>query len=224
MRVLLFGSALGSVVVAMSVLGGCASAPEPPRPTLTAEQCVSSDWRALGYSDGQVGRGTDWMQRHVTACAISGVTPDAEAYSAGMIEGHRAYCVPARGFRVAAAGRRYTNGWCAADLEPAFLTGYADGIIVHEAYQATVTADSRLAEARRRLDQVGYDTTAAEQRLAVEGITEAEVDSLRARLRNLRDERETTQRTIRELEWGVDESRRLYAETRSRYIPIYGAF
>lgn len=204
---------------------GCASGPPaPPRPTLTAEQCVSTDWAALGRADGLAGHGFDWMQRHVSACADSGITPDVDVYRAAMVEGQRAYCTPARGFSLAVRGRSYTNGWCAADLEPAFLTAYADGVIVQQSYQNTVTADSRLADARRQLDQIAYDTTTAEQRLAVEGITEAEVDSLRARLRNLRDQRETTERSMRELEWGVDESRRLYAETRSRYIPIYGTF
>lgn len=224
MRLKITGLVLAAGVAASGALSGCASAPQPPRPTLTAAQCVSTDWAALGYADGLAGHGFDWMQRHVTACAESGVTPDAEAYRASMTEGQRASCTAGRGFSMAVRGGRYTNGWCAADLEPAFLAGYADGVIVREAYQATVTADSRLAEARRRVDQIGYDTTAAEQRLAVEGITEAEVDSLRARLRNLRDERETAQRSIRDLEWGVDEARRAYAETRSRYIPTYGAF
>lgn len=164
------------------------------------------------------------MQRHVTACAETGITPDAEAYRAGIGEGQRLYCVPSRGFGLAATGRGYSNGWCPQDLETAFLTGFADGVIVRQSYQATVTADSRLSEARRQLDQIGYDTSAAEQRLAVEGITEAEADSLRQRLRNLRAERETAQRSIRELEWAVDEARRAYAETRSRFIPIYGTF
>ncbi len=204
---------------------GCASGPPaPPRPTLSADQCLSTDWAALGRADGLAGHGLDWMQRHVTACAETGITPDAAAYQAAMVEGQRAYCTPARAFSLAVRGRSYTNGWCAADLEPAFLVAYADGVVVQQSYQNTVTADSRLADARRRLDQIGYDATAAEQRLAVEGITQAEVDSLRARLRNLGNERETVQRSIRELEWGVDESRRLYAETRSRYIPTYGAF
>lgn len=216
------GSAVLCVAAAIAGLAGCASAPE--RPTLTAEQCVVTNWGAQGYADGLAGHGHDWMQRHVAACAESGVTPDAEAYNARMVEGQRAYCTPQAGFLLAARGRSYTNGWCASDLEPPFLAAYADGVIVQEAYRRTTTADARLAEVRRQIDQIGYDATAAETRLGVEGISQEESDALRLRLRGLREQRETAQQSIRDLEWAVDESRRAYAETRSRFIPTYGAF
>jgi len=222
MRTDLKSVTLLSAVAVLAGLAGCASAPE--RPTLTAQQCLVTDWAAQGYADGLAGHGRDWIQRHVTACAESGVLPDAEAYNARIGDGQRAYCTPQNGFLLAARGRSYTNGWCASDLEPAFLVAYADGVIVQEVYRRTTTADSRLAEVRRQIDQIGYDMSAAQARLGVEGITEEEASALRLRLRSLRDEREAAQQSVRDLEYAVDDARRAYAETRSRFIPTYGAF
>lgn len=105
MRLLTFGA-----FAALAALGGCETT---PRPTLTPEQCVATDWTAQGYRDGSAGWGFDRVRRHGEACTESGVTPDFEAYSAGLLEGQRAYCTPANGFRVAARGGGYTNGWCA---------------------------------------------------------------------------------------------------------------
>ncbi len=53
-------------------LAGCASG-------MDSAECVTADWRAIGYEDGSQGRGTGAFAARRKACADHGVTPKFEA-------------------------------------------------------------------------------------------------------------------------------------------------
>lgn len=72
------------------VLTGCAS-----QPGLTAEQCASADWRAMGFSDGQSGLAMTALNDEIMACKTHGLEPDLKAYIAGRDTGLATYCLPA---------------------------------------------------------------------------------------------------------------------------------
>ena len=46
--------------------------------TMSQEQCLRGDWRAVGYGDGVDGRPMSRLDDHAKACAKAGVTPDAK--------------------------------------------------------------------------------------------------------------------------------------------------
>ena len=94
--------------------------------TLSKEECLSADWRMIGYEDGSRGYPTQRIGKHREACADHGVAPDYETYLTGHREGVRQYCTPSRGFTLGRSGTRY-NGVCPADLETAFLAAFDDG-------------------------------------------------------------------------------------------------
>lgn len=100
------------------IAAGCA--------TLSEEECLQSDWRAIGYEDGAQGYPAERIGEHREACAKHGVTPDLEAYRAGREEGLQAFCRPEGGFRAGAEGRTY-EGVCPPELEVAFMPAYEQG-------------------------------------------------------------------------------------------------
>jgi hypothetical protein len=106
------------VVVAALVLGGCASIGE--------DECLAMDWRTVGYEDGAAGMGIERLTWRRQACAKYGVAPDLEAYRRGRDEGLLEFCVPGNGFRVGAAGQRY-SGACPDLLADEFLVAYEAG-------------------------------------------------------------------------------------------------
>lgn len=106
---------LSATLVAM---GGCAS--------MSAEECMVSDWHTIGYEDGASGYTADRIGHHRKACAKHGVAPDFAAYRAGREDGLREFCQPSRGFSLGAGGGRY-YGVCASDQEPHFLDAYRSG-------------------------------------------------------------------------------------------------
>lgn len=109
-------------VAAVLVLGGCAS--------MSEDECLMSDWHAIGFEDGSQGYRADRLGDHRKACAKHSVAPDFAAYRSGHREGLREFCRPARGFNLGASGGQY-NGACAADLEPRFIDAYRSGQHLH---------------------------------------------------------------------------------------------
>ena len=122
--------------VMLVALSGCA--------TMNRDECLTVDWRTVGFEDGVAGYSGDRIGEHRKACAKHGVTPDLSAYQAGREEGLREYCVPVNGFRLGSQGGGY-SGMCPADLDPAFADAYESGRQLH-------TLQSRLSSVSYALD------------------------------------------------------------------------
>lgn len=121
---------LAILCIATAAAGGCAS--------MSADECMNSDWRAIGFEDGSRGYSSDQFGTRRKACAKHGVTADFEDYQMGRREGLVEYCQPARGFNVGANGGQY-YGVCDAALEPGFLESYRIG---RELYSLRSTVNS----------------------------------------------------------------------------------
>ena len=107
---------------AMLFMSGCA--------TMSSDECVATDWSAVGYEDGARGYTTDQFSKHRKACAKHGITADFGSYQAGRDQGLVEYCQPGRGFDVGVNGGRY-YGVCPVNQEAAFLDSYNVG---HQLY------------------------------------------------------------------------------------------
>jgi hypothetical protein len=125
----------GALLVALAV-SGCAS--------MDKEECLTVDWRTIGYEDGSAGYPGDRIANHRKACAKHGVAPDLALYQSGREEGLREFCRPANGYRLGAQGSGY-GGVCPADLEQAFLDAYGAG---RELY----TLESRVSNVNHQID------------------------------------------------------------------------
>lgn len=136
-------------------VGGCAS--------MSAEECLVSDWHAIGFEDGAAGYTANRIGHHRKACGKHGIAPDFEAYRAGREEGLREFCQPSRGFSLGAAGGRY-YGVCSSDQEPHFVDAYRSGQQLYtlrsNVQSATNAIHSREAELDRVRQQI-RDTEAA---------------------------------------------------------------
>lgn len=132
------------VVAALSV-SGCA--------TLDRNECLTVDWRTIGYEDGVAGRTADRIAQHRKACAKHGVTPDLSLYQAGRDEGLREYCQPANGYQLGTRGGSYA-GVCPADLDSDFLRAYESGRQLYTLQTRVSTAVSQLEARRRELNRV----------------------------------------------------------------------
>jgi hypothetical protein len=132
------------LAIALASLSGCA--------TMSGDECMTSDWSAIGYEDGARGSSTDRFGQHRKACAKHGVTPDFTAYQQGRDQGLVEYCQPNRGFNVGANGGSY-NGVCNVNTEADFLDAYNAG---HRLYslrsnvnRATSSINSKESELNR---------------------------------------------------------------------------
>lgn len=146
------------LTIILAGLSGCA--------TMSGDECMTSDWSAIGYEDGARGYTTDRLASHRKACAKHGVTPDFAAYQSGRDQGLVEYCQPSRGFNVGSNGGRY-NGVCSVNLEADFLDAYNAGYHLYslrsEVNRATSSINSKeheLEEIEDRVLQNGIDIIA----------------------------------------------------------------
>jgi uncharacterized small protein (DUF1192 family) len=93
---------------------------------MSPEECIATDWSAVGYEDGARGYSSTNFSGHRKACAKHGVTADFQAYQEGRDEGLVEFCQPIRGYNLGVSGGQY-GGVCDVALEEEFLDAYKSG-------------------------------------------------------------------------------------------------
>lgn len=192
----------GAAVLLLAI-SGCA--------TMDREECLTVDWRTVGFEDGVAGHSADRIGEHRKACAKHGVAPDLTAYQEGRAEGLREYCIPSNGFRVGAQGGGY-SGICPSDLEPAFADAYHSG-------RQLYTLESRLSNVSYQLDSrrdqlrsaesdivtrsaraISSDATTEERAQAVVDVKHLgeRVGQLKSEIRQLEEERVHCERDLQD--------------------------
>jgi len=127
-----------------SGLSGCA--------TMSGDECLTSDWHAIGFEDGSRGYDANRLGNHRKACAKHGVTPDFASYQAGHDEGLGRYCQPSRGFNVGSAGGSY-NGVCATHREREFVDAYNSGYHLYQLRGRVSSAKSQIHNKKQALEE-----------------------------------------------------------------------
>jgi hypothetical protein len=183
-----------SAAIWLLALSGCA--------TMDRDECLTVDWRTVGFEDGTAGYSGDRIGQHRKACAKHGVTPDLAAYQAGRDDGLREYCVPAKGFRLGSQGGSYA-GICPADLEAAFDDAYQSGRQLYTLESRLSSVNHEIESTRRALRTaesdivnrsavaISSDATKEERAQAVLDVKHLgeRVGRLKSEIRQLEDER-----------------------------------
>src|SRR5210317_1413469 len=139
-RLILIGAAF-----AILSISGCA--------TMSSEECVATDWSAIGFEDGARGYTTDRFSNHRKACAKHGITADFGSYQAGRDQGLIEYCQPGRGFDVGVNGGRY-YGVCPVNEEADFLDAYNAGHHLYTLRRNVNHANSAIGSKQKELKDV----------------------------------------------------------------------
>lgn len=133
------------MALALAGLSGCA--------TMSGDECLTSDWEAIGYEDGARGYTADQLGARRKACAKHGVTPDFAAYQDGRKQGLAEYCQPGRGFNVGSSGYRY-NGVCSGHREADFLDAYSAGYQLYTLRSNVNRANNAINARENELDNI----------------------------------------------------------------------
>lgn len=134
-----------NIFVASLVIGlsGCAS--------MNADECMSSDWFAIGHEDGSRGYTSDQFGNYRKACAKHGVSPDFSAYQNGRDQGLVEFCQPGRGFHYGVNGGQY-RGVCSVEMEGSFLDAYRAGYQLHTLRSYVSAANSQIYNKEQELE------------------------------------------------------------------------
>ncbi len=143
-------------------LSGCAS--------MSSEECMASDWSAIGYEDGARGYTSARFSTHRKACAKHGVTADFRAYQAGRDEGLVEFCQPSRGYNLGVSGGNY-NGVCDVALEEEFLDAFRVGQQLYGLRWNVNQANAQIGAKERELERVESEIRDKEAMLISEETT-----------------------------------------------------
>jgi len=155
-----------SILLLAVVLTGCSS--------MSKNECLSVDWRTVGYEDGVAGYSADRIAQHRKACAKYGVSTDLSAYQQGRLQGLQEYCKPANGYRLGVRGGSY-YGVCPANLEPAFVTAFDSG---HQLY----VLEARVSNTDRQIDYKRHELEEAQRGVITSSAAAVSSDSSQDRV------------------------------------------
>ncbi len=184
-------SRLTIIVSAVLVLGACS--------TMSREECLVSDWQAVGFEDGARGNSADRIGQHRKACADYGVTPDLAAYRRGRDEGLQHYCTPQNGFNLGSSGGTYA-GVCPEAMASEFSTAYGEGRRLHDLRNRVSGADYQIKSAKRQMTDLEHQIDANEQTIIASGTDNLERARLLLETKDLVDQRKELKHRIDDLE------------------------
>jgi hypothetical protein len=136
--------AMGLVCITAAV-SGCSS--------MSANECMATDWRTVGYEDGVVGYSGNRIGQYRKSCGKHGISPDLAEYQAGREQGLREFCKPLNGFRIGSRGNGY-NGVCPADLDADFVDAYQTGRQLHTLRSRVGSTAAEIDSMRAEMDSI----------------------------------------------------------------------
>jgi len=180
---------IGAAFVMLS-MSGCA--------TMSSEECVATDWSAIGFEDGARGYTTDRFSNHRKACAKHGITADFGAYQVGRDQGLIEYCQPGRGFDVGVNGGRY-YGVCPVNEEADFLDAYNVGYQLYTLRRNVNQSNSAINSKQHQLKDVKDAMLHAEAALIDQETTTEQRIILLAELKDMAEDKGRLEAEIQDL-------------------------
>lgn len=148
--------------------------------TVTKEECLTGNWREIGFRDGTEGRTTDFIQRHAKACSRVEVVPDPVAWETGRQAGLPAYCVPSKAYSVGRSGGS-VSPVCSPDVMPTLRAANEKG---RRYYDLTSDINSVRSEIGQLEFESGKTDDAGKKLLILQ-----QIRTLEERIRLLEDRR-----------------------------------
>lgn len=172
-----------------AAVAGCASNPAD----MSAKDCATADWRALGTIDGQEGAASNRREQRFASCAGTATPPDSGAYEAGYAEGLTVLCTPKGGYEYGLTGKDYFFV-CPRRSEPTFIKTYQIGYDEFELKEKLREAQRGLDRSEREMRNAQTDVKRLEAQYNGAGAQDrqrmqVEVNQLRRRVFEIQDER-----------------------------------
>lgn len=143
------------------LLSGCAN--------MNESDCLTADWRLIGFEDGSFGQNESHISQHRKECAEHGVTPDLAAYRKGHLEGSKRFCTTNNGFSQGRQGKDYSRN-CPAQFETAFLNGFSDGQTLHALKKVLNQRSEELEGAYEELDWLEHAIAEKSELMITDGL------------------------------------------------------
>jgi len=139
--------------------------------TMNKSECITADWKTIGFGDGAKGQPATRISKHRSACAEHGITPDLNAYNMGRKDGLAQYCIPSTGYNKGLSGSSY-NGICRDHNEPAFLDALNFGLAVHKEEATLSQMERALYNENMKISNLKSDLRFIKKKLTAGNLSE----------------------------------------------------
>ena len=136
---------------------------------MNQSDCLTADWRLIGFEDGSFGKNESSISQHRKECAKHGVSPDLNAYRQGHVDGSKRFCTANNGFSRGRQGKNY-NRSCPQQFEAEFLTGFTDGQTLYALKKVLNQRTSELEDAYQNLDWLEHTIAEKSELMIVDGL------------------------------------------------------
>ena len=199
-------------ILVITAFHGCA--------TMSEKECLSSDWYAVGFEDGNRGYDANHFSKHHKACTKHGVTADFATYQSGRQQGLGEFCKPSRAFQYGSQGKQYT-GVCPAEMESEFQVAYRDGKRLYKMKSDIRSVTSEIRTRDQELDETESKLATASDLLVREGLSVKERELLLEETLELTKTRDYLEEEIASLEHEKAGLERRYANYRESLRNVY---
>jgi len=200
------------VIFVISSFYGCA--------TMSEKECMSSDWYAVGFEDGNRGYDANQFSKHHKACTKHGITADFKTYQSGRQQGLQEFCKPNRAFQYGSQGKHYA-GVCPIEMESEFQLAYQDGKRLYKMQSDIRSVSSEIRTRDRELDETESKLATASDLLVSEGLSVQQRELLLDETLELTKTREYLEEEIANLEHEKAGLERRYANYRESMSIVY---
>ncbi|MBN2752456.1 MAG: DUF2799 domain-containing protein [Rhodospirillaceae bacterium] len=169
---------------------------------MNKNECLTADWRTIGFHDGADGQTASTIDSHRQACAEYGVVPNLDRYLNGRNDGLKEYCRPARGYQEGLAGHTY-GGVCPSKLEKAFVAAHKTGFRIHEMESDIRNQERTLRDKERHLKDAHKALAEAQSTIIASNDPKARARAL-ADLQTRTGEKKALERDIENLKRRID--------------------
>lgn len=201
------------LVLLSAVLSSCAS--------MNKSECVTADWRTVGFEDGAKGKPQTAISDYRKDCAEHGVTPDFSAYQQGHLQGSEQYCTRRNGFIQGRQGASYQNS-CPAPLLQVFLPAYQDGKSLYDAKRAVDSARSEIDKQQREQAGLEQDITDKTEQLVADGLVKEQRLVLLEEIEQLKQALLASVKQLPVLQRELRRAEQAYGKLQQRFAAQYG--
>jgi hypothetical protein len=149
------------ITSAILLLSSCAN--------MNESDCLTADWKLIGFEDGSFGKNESTISQHRKECAKYGVTPDLNVYRQGHFDGSKRFCTASNGFSQGRQGKDYSRS-CPQQFEAEFLIGFADGQTLHALKKELNQKTSELEDAYENLDRLEHSIAEKSELMIADGL------------------------------------------------------
>jgi len=143
-----------TVSMLIIVINGCA--------TMSKDECMVADWRAIGYEDGSRGFSEQQFSEHRKACAEYGVAANFDRYQDGHRDGVKSYCVPRTTFRLGSNGSSL-NPVCTTVPGGPLIRAYNQGREVYKVKSEKAEVDRLIRALSDEVSDLEHEMAANEE-------------------------------------------------------------